>query len=77
MCGTNNIEKGIVPEGKAQDFSDKKYLYFMRADTELDKRGYIGIITLLMPLITLIPSCDLCCNEKELKNERYMCGEVS
>lgn len=43
VCGTNNIDAGIVPIDKAKNFSDSKFLYFMPASFDLDKRGYIDI----------------------------------
>lgn len=54
---------GRVPEDKAQDFSEKKYLYFMPADTELDGRGYIGIFNFTFTILYCLRSPHLHTNK--------------
>lgn len=57
ICGLNNTAEGKVPVNKSQDFTGRKYLYFMPADRGLDGRGYIDICVEKCPNTTyLFPS---------------------
>jgi len=55
VCGVNNKERGFIPPNKSQNFNTSKYLYFMPASTDLDKRGYIDICVPQCPNATHFP----------------------
>lgn len=59
VCGTNNIDRDLIPADKAFDFTHKKYLYFMNDVDNIDgkQRGYIDVCVEACPNVTyLIPN---------------------
>jgi hypothetical protein len=56
VCGTNNIERGLIPANKSFDFTHSKYLYFMLDVYNIDpqQRGYIDICVPACPKATYL-----------------------